>query len=203
MRQILPRQRSDKLAWGHITDRRQADQALGEAHAEISRVSRLTALGEFAAALSHELRQPLTSIIMKARSSLYQLEKIPLDHEVVKEGLNDLVAAGHHAEAVIQRNRELLRHHTVQTSALDINAVVREVLVLSAKRLQEHHVRVATELADDLPAVRGDRIDLLQVCKCCRISSPMPSTRWSGSRKPSGGSRSRPREWIRAPWSWR
>ena len=146
-----------------ITDRRQADQALGEAHAEISRVSRLTAFGEFAAALSHELRQPLTSIIMNARSSLYQLEKIPLDHEAVKEGLNDLVAAGHHAEAVIQRNRELFRHHTVQTSALDINAVVREVLVLSATRLQEHHVRVATELADDLPAVRGDRIELLQV----------------------------------------
>lgn len=73
------------------------------------------------------------------------------------------MGAGHRAEAVIQRNRELFRHHRVQTSALDINAVVREVLVLSATRLQEHHVAVATELADDLPAVRGDRIELLQV----------------------------------------
>ena len=146
-----------------ITDQKQAEQALGDAHAEISRVSRLTALGEFAAALSHELRQPLTAIIMNARSSLYQLEKIPPDHEAMKEGLDDLVDAGHRAEAVIQRNRELFRHHTVQTSALDINTVVREVLVLSATRLQEHHVTVAMELADDLPAVRGDRIELLQV----------------------------------------
>ena len=146
-----------------ITDRRQAEQALGEAHAEISRVSRLTALGEFAAALSHELRQPLTAIIINARSSLYQLKKVPADHEAVREALDDVVDASHRAEAVIQRNRELFRHHTVQTSALDINAVVREVLVLSATRLQEQHVTVATELADDLSAVRGDRIELLQV----------------------------------------
>jgi PAS domain S-box-containing protein len=146
-----------------ITDRKQAEQALGEAHAEISRVSRLTALGEFAAALSHELRQPLTAIIMNARSSLYQLEKTPLDREAVKEGLDDVVDAGHRAAAVIQRNRELFRHHRVQTSALDINAVVREVLILSAARLQEHHVIVATEFAGDLPSVRGDRIELLQV----------------------------------------
>ena len=146
-----------------ITDRRQAEQALGEAHAEIHRVSRLTALGEFAAALSHELRQPLTAIIMNAHTTLCQLEQTPLDHEAMKDGLADLVDAGHRAEAVIQRNRELFRHQTVQTSALDINAVVREVVVLSAARLREHHVTVATALTDDLPAVRGDRIELLQV----------------------------------------
>ena len=146
-----------------ITDRKQAEQALGEAHAEINRVSRRTALGEVAAALSHELRQPLTAIIMNAHTTLCQLEKTPLDREAMKDGLADLVDAGHRAEAVIQRNRELFRYQTVQTSALDINAVVGEVVVLSAARLREHHVTVATALADDLPAVGGDRIELLQV----------------------------------------
>jgi signal transduction histidine kinase len=146
-----------------ITERRQAEQALVEAHAEISRVSRLTALGEFAAALSHELRRPLTAILLNARSSLDELQKTPLDREAMKEMLDDLVDAGQRAEAVIQRNRELFRHQTVQTSALDLNAVVREVLVLSATQLQERHVTVATVLADDLAAVRGDRIELLQV----------------------------------------
>lgn len=146
-----------------ITDRRQAEQALGEAHAEINRVSRLTALGEFAAALSHELRQPLTTILTNAHTTLAELDKTPLDHEAIKDGLDDLMDAGHRAEAVIQRNRELFRHRTVQTSALDINTVVREVVVLSATRLREQHVTVTTALADDLPAVRGDRIELLQV----------------------------------------
>ena len=60
-----------------ITDRRQAEQALGEAHTEINRVSRLTALGEFAAALSHELRQPLTAIIMNARTTSVSARKDP------------------------------------------------------------------------------------------------------------------------------
>jgi len=146
-----------------ITDWKQAEHALVEAREEIGRVSRLTALGEFAAALSHELRQPLTSIIINARSSRHQLEKTPPDHQAAKEALDDLVAAGHRAEAVIQRNRELFRHQRVQASALDINAVVREVLVLSAARLQEHHVTIVTELADDLPSVCGDRVELLQV----------------------------------------
>jgi PAS domain S-box-containing protein len=146
-----------------ITDRRHAEQALEEAHVELSRVSRLTALGEFAAALSHELRQPLTAILMNAETSLHHLAATPVDLEELKSILADLVNAGHRAEAVIRRNRELFRHHTLQTSPLDINAVVREVLVLTATRLREHHVTVATYLADDLPAVRGDRIELLQV----------------------------------------
>ena len=192
-----------------ITDRRQAEQALGEAHTEINRVSRLTALGEFAAALSHELRQPLTAIIMNACTTLDQLEKTPLDHEAMKEGLDDLVDAGHRAEAVIQRNRELFRHQTVQTSALDINAVVREVLILSATRLREHHVTVATALAADLPAVRGDRIELLQVLlnllanaidamerveKAARRITITTSTTGSGRRGRGGeGRRRRPR----------
>ena len=59
--------------------------------------------------------------------------------------------------------RDRFRHRAVQTSALDVNAVVREVLALSATRLQEHQVTVAMSLAGDLPAVQGDRIELLQV----------------------------------------
>ena len=149
-----------------ITDRKQAEQSLAEAHAEISRVSRLTALGEFAAALSHELRQPLTAILMNAESSLHFLEKTGLDHQgtqAMKETLQDLVESAHHAEAVIRSNRELFRNQRVQTSALEINDVVREVLALSAARLREHHVTVTAALAKDLPSARGDRIELLQV----------------------------------------
>ena len=64
---------------------------------------------------------------------------------------------------MIRSNRELFRNQRVQTSALEINDVVREVLALSAARLREHHVTVTAALAKDLPSARGDRIELLQV----------------------------------------
>lgn len=146
-----------------ITDRKQTEQALEQAHAELMRVSRLTALGEFAAALAHELRQPLTAIITNARSGLHHLAKPPLDVATLKAALEDVVEAGHRAQAVIQHNRELFRHRTVEASPLDINAVIREVLVLSSARLRENHVTVVTTLAGDLAPVSGNRIELLQV----------------------------------------
>jgi PAS domain S-box-containing protein len=146
-----------------ITDRKQTEAALEQAHAELMRVSRLTALGEFAAALSHELRQPLTAIVMNARSGLHHLAKVPPDVATIKAALEDVIEAGHRAQSVIRHNRELFRHRTVETSPLDINAVIREVLVLSSALLREHHVTVITTLADDLPPVSGNRIELLQV----------------------------------------
>ena len=146
-----------------ITDRKQTEQALEQAHAELMRVSRLTALGEFSAALAHELRQPITAIIMNARSGLHHLTKAPLDVATLKAALDDVVEAGHRAQAVIEHNRELFRHRTVETSPLDVNEVIREVLVLSSTRLRENHVTVVTTLSGDLAQVSGNRIELLQV----------------------------------------
>jgi len=146
-----------------ISDRRQAEVALQEAHVELSRVSRLTALGEFAASLAHEVRQPLTAIIMNARSCLRGIAGEKPDLEDVRAALLDIVDAGQRAEEVIQRNREMFRLHRVQSLALDINDVIRAAIVLANGRLKESHVTIVTALADDLPTVSGDRIELQQV----------------------------------------
>ena len=165
----VPRWESNRVFAGYIgscldiTDRKQAEVTLQETHAELSRVSRLTALGEFAASVAHEVRQPLTAIIMNARSCLHGIARTPPNLEEVRAGLLDVVDAGQRAEEVIQRNRELFRSHSVQTATLDINHVVREAIVLAGLRLAENHVTVATALADDLPPVSGDRIELQQV----------------------------------------
>jgi PAS domain S-box-containing protein len=146
-----------------ISDRKQAERALQETHAELNRVSRLTALGEFAASIAHEVRQPLTAIIINARICLRWLSSGEPDLEEVKAGLLDVVMAGQRAEEVIKRNRELFRHHKVDAAAIDINAVIGEAAALVAARLRDNQITLMTSLAERLPPVMGDRIELQQV----------------------------------------
>ncbi|HVQ13746.1 MAG TPA: PAS domain-containing sensor histidine kinase, partial [Vicinamibacterales bacterium] len=165
----VPRWETDGTFAGYIgscidiSDRKEAERALQETNAELSRVSRLTALGEFAASIAHEVRQPLTAIIINARICLRWLSAAEPDFEEVKEGLEDVVTAGQRAEEVIRRNRDLFRHHKVEAAAVDINAVIGEVGALVASRLRDNHIALVTSLGEGLPAVTGDRIELQQV----------------------------------------
>jgi PAS domain S-box-containing protein len=165
----VPRWESDGAFAGYIgscidiSDRRQAERALQETHAELSRVSRLTALGEFAASIAHEVRQPLTAIIINARICLRWLSAPEPDLEEVKAGLLDVVTAGQRAEEVIKRNRELFRHHKVEAAAIDINTVISDAAAVVAWRLRDNDITLVTSLTEGLPAVIGDRIELEQV----------------------------------------
>ena len=146
-----------------ITDRKTSEQALENMHTELMRVSRLTALGEFAASISHEVRQPLTSIIMSARACLEWLSRPNSDLVEIRAALLDVVDSSKRADELIQRNRELFRQHTVQKERLDINAVVGDVLALARSQLRSSDVTLVTSLASHLPAIIGDRIELQQV----------------------------------------
>jgi PAS domain S-box-containing protein len=165
----VPRWDSDGVFAGHIgscldiTDRRQAEQALQETHRELSRLSRLIALGEYAASISHELRQPLTAIALNARSCLRILSAQRPDLEELKAGLLDVTTASQRADQMITRNRELFRSHAVEIAPMDLNVVVQEAVALIATRLADNGISLEMELGDDLPAVLGDRIELQQV----------------------------------------
>jgi PAS domain S-box-containing protein len=164
-----PRWDSDGVFAGYIgscldiTDRRQAEQALQETDRELSRLSRLIALGEYAASISHELRQPLTAIALNARSCLRILSAPTPNLEELEAGLLDVTAASQRADQLITRNRELFRSHAVEIAPMDLNGVVREAVALIATRLADTEVALEMELGDDLPAVLGDRIELQQV----------------------------------------
>jgi PAS domain S-box-containing protein len=146
-----------------ITDRKASEYALHDAQAELARVSRLTALGEFAASIAHEVRQPLTVIMLNAKTCLRWLNNDTHDPGELRAALRDLADASRQANDVIQRNRELFRHHTVQKQPLEINEVIRDVLALSKTRLESSHVWLGALLPQGLPPVEGDRVELQQV----------------------------------------
>jgi PAS domain S-box-containing protein len=146
-----------------ITDRKLSERALAEAQAELTRVSRLTALGEFAATIAHEVRQPLTSIVMNARTCLRWLSSPAPDFTEIRAALSDVVDAGGRANELIQRNQQLFKQRTVEKEPLDIHDVIREVVVLAAARFQASQISLVLSFAPELPGVVGDRLELQQV----------------------------------------
>jgi signal transduction histidine kinase/ABC-type uncharacterized transport system substrate-binding protein len=146
-----------------ITEQKRSQQTLNQTQADLSRLSRLTALGEFAASIAHEIRQPLTGILVNATTCLRWLGSSAPDLSEVRAALSDVVEAGQRANEIIRRNRELFRHHTVQMTPVDLNAIIRDVESLARLRLQSSNVTLITSAAADVPAVYGDRIELQQV----------------------------------------
>jgi PAS domain S-box-containing protein len=146
-----------------ITERKHSEHALSQTQADLARVSRLTALGEFAASIAHEVRQPLTAVLINAKACLRWIAGSKVDLSQVHAAIADIIDAGQRAEDVISRNRELFRDQTVQKVPIDLNLIVSETVLLVRQRLQVNRVALTTVLADDLPLVSADRVELQQV----------------------------------------
>lgn len=146
-----------------ITQRKWAEQDLRESHAELARVARTATMGEVAASISHEIRQPLTAIVAAGSATLHWLARQPPNLEEAREAVSKVIRDANHASAVIERIRDLLKGSSPQLKPLDVNEVIREVLVLVANDLVKGGVAARTALAADLPVVLGDRVLLQHV----------------------------------------
>jgi len=146
-----------------ITEYVQAEEALQEAQAELAHVTRVTTLGELAASIAHEVNQPLAAIVADANASLNWLAVPRPDLERVREALEAIAIDGHRAAEVIQRIRQLATKSAPRKDAVNVNDVVRDVLPLAGAELRHHDVSLVLQLAPELPAVLGDRVQLLQV----------------------------------------
>jgi PAS domain S-box-containing protein len=146
-----------------ITARKLADDALLEARSELERVARVTSMGALSASIAHEVSQPLSGIITNAGSCLRFLATNPPNTNAAQEAAQRIVSDGKRASDVITRLRSLFAKTSGSTERFDLNAVAREVVVLSANELQRNRVVVREELASDLPPVTGDRVQLQQV----------------------------------------
>ncbi len=146
-----------------ITEYVEAEEALQKAQAELAHVTRVTTLGELAASIAHEVNQPLAAIVADADASLNWLAAPRPDLERVREALEAIAMDGHRAAEVIQRIRQLATKSAPRKDLVDVNDVVRDVLPLARAELRHHDVSLVLQLAPELPAVLGDRVQLLQV----------------------------------------
>jgi len=120
-------------------------------------------LGELSGALAHELNQPLTAILSNAQAAQRFLAQGEGGLEEVREILKDIVEEDKHAGEVIGRLRRLLKKGEVHLQALDLDEVVQDALNLVRSDIVSHGVTVETEIAAELPPVRGDRVQIQQV----------------------------------------
>jgi len=149
-----------------ISERKQAEELRASLHAtqgELARISRLTTMGELTASIAHEVNQPLTAITNNGSACLRLLANRNLDPEVLRHALEEIVADGNRASAVIARIRGFIKKAPAEMSELDVNEVIQEVLALVGPELQKNRVTVECDLRKALPLVLADRVQLQQV----------------------------------------
>ena len=146
-----------------VTQRRTSEEALNRARAELAHVARVMSLGVLTASIAHEVSQPLSGIVTNASTCLRMLAADPADVDGARETARRLIRDGHRASEVITRLRALFSRKTSLLESVDLNEAIREVIALSHRRLQDAHVMLRLELANNLPCVTGDRVQLQQV----------------------------------------
>jgi signal transduction histidine kinase/CheY-like chemotaxis protein len=153
-----------------ITERKRAEEelhqkeiSLREAQTELAHVGRVTTMGEFAASIAHEVSQPLAGIVTNANAGLRWLAgELPNINEA-REAIRRIIRDGNRAGEVIARMRALFEKARTTKERLDINEAIEEVIILIQSEVRRNRVALRTELAANLPPVRGDRVQLQQV----------------------------------------
>ncbi len=146
-----------------VTERRRGEEALLNARSELARVARITSMGALAASIAHEVNQPLAGILTNANTCLRMLAADPPNVDGARETARRTIRDGNRACDVVTRLRTFFAKKDSTIEAVDLNEAAREVIALSLSQLQRNRVVVRPELADGLPPVAGDRVQLQQV----------------------------------------
>jgi len=154
---LIKRVRSEQEAHVLTAEKLRGAQT-GIAHAE-----RLATIGQLSASIVHEVRQPISAMMINAQAALRWLEQEPPKVEEARQSIGRIAGDGERANAVIERIRALVRKEPLRKDRLEINGAIREVIELTHGEAVRNGVSVRPELADGLPPVHGDRIQVQQV----------------------------------------
>jgi C4-dicarboxylate-specific signal transduction histidine kinase len=129
----------------------------------LAHANRVAIMGQLSASIAHEINQPIAAVVANANAGLRWLGAGLPDLDEVRQALGRIVRDGTRAGEVIYRIRSLVKKVPPRRDRLDINDAAREVIPLTQAELQRNRIRLQTRLADGLPLVSGDRVQLQQV----------------------------------------
>src|ERR1700756_420384 len=146
-----------------ITERKRAEEALRRSQADLAHVSRVTTMGELTASLAHEVNQPIAAAVTDANTCLRWLTRDRPDLEEARQAASRIVKDATRAGEIISRIRLLFKKGAPQWELVDVNEIIRDIVALMGREVTRQSISLRTELAEDIPPIRGDRVQLQQV----------------------------------------
>jgi signal transduction histidine kinase len=149
-----------------VTERKRAEEErerLRQVQADLAYLSRVTTMGELTASLAHEIRQPITAALTNAKTCLRWLGREQADVQEARETASRIVNDVTRAADIISRISLLFKKGALQRELVDVNELVREMIVLLRSEANRYSISIRTELAEHLPNVTADRVQLQQV----------------------------------------
>jgi signal transduction histidine kinase len=138
-------------------------ERLRQAQADLAHINRVTTLGELTASLAHEIKQPISAAVMDAKTCLRWLRRDEPDMSEACEAASRMVKDVTRASDIINSIRLLFKKDGLQREFLDVNELIREMIVLLRSEATRYSLSIRTELAKDLPKIMADRVQLQQV----------------------------------------
>jgi signal transduction histidine kinase/PAS domain-containing protein len=142
---------------------REERERLRQAQADLAHINRVTTMGELTASLAHEIRQPISAAVTNAKTCLRWLGRDKPDVVEAAEAASRLVKDVTRAADIIGRISSLFKKDALQRELVDVNELIREMIVLLRSEANRYSISIRTELAEDVPKVMADRVQLQQV----------------------------------------
>jgi two-component system sensor kinase FixL len=146
-----------------ITERKRAEEALQEVRTELTHVTRVMTLGELTASIAHEVNQPLAAIVTNGNACLRWLGGPQPNLTEGRQAVARIIKDSYRASEVIARIRTLVKKAPPRNESVDLNEAIREMITLAQSEVRRNRIVLKLQLADGLPPVLGDRVQLQQV----------------------------------------
>jgi PAS domain S-box-containing protein len=169
-----------------ITERKRAEaerERLRQALADLAHINRVTTMGELTASLAHEVNQPIAAAVTNANTCLRWLTRDNPDLEEARAATSRIVKDATRAADIISRIRMLFQKGTPEWELVDVNEVIREMIVLLRSEATRYNISVRADLATDLPKATGDRVQLQQVLLNLMVNSFEAMKEMDGTRE--------------------